>query len=173
VTIENSSIHDVNFAGIFVLSNQTPPTLTATVKGNRVSSTGTGISDQAGGTVTGNVVSAGFDGIDLTNESTASATGNTVTNTQRAITVGSGGNAVKANIIWNSSIAGISLFGSGATIEANNITQGSVGIEFGCFTGTVSSNTINDAGVGIESVPSSVILVNTFENVDITRTGGC
>jgi hypothetical protein len=172
VTIENSSVHDVNFIGIFVLSNQTPPTLTATVKGNRVVTYENGILDQAGGTVTGNFISAGFTAIALQNGSSASVTGNTLTDAQVGITVGNGGNVVKSNVIWNSQY-GIDLFGNGATIQSNNVAKATVGIKFGCFTGTVSGNTINDAGTGIDTVPSSFTLVNTFENVDTIRAGGC
>lgn len=175
VTIENCSIHDADFAGIFLLSNQTPPTLIATVKGNRVSgsSLSSGITDQAGGTVTGNVISGSSFGIDLQSGSTASVTGNTVTDSQDGIAIQAGTNVVKSNIIWNSSGRGIDLFGSGATIESNNITKAAQGIEFGCFTATVSGNTISDASVGIDFVPTSVVSVNTYVNVDITRTGGC
>ena len=175
VTIENSSIHDVNLFGIFAVSNQTPPTLTATIRGNRISTypNGVGIWDQSAGTVVGNVVNAASDGIDVINGSTASVAANTVANAQRGITVSGPGNVVKSNTIFNSSIAGIQLYGNGATVENNNITEGPVGIEFGCFTGTVSGNTINDASTAIDAVPTSFNLVNTFQNVDTTRRGGC
>jgi hypothetical protein len=170
VTIENSSIHDVGFIAIFMVSNQTPPTLTATVKGNRVSSTDIGVWEQSGGAVTGNFISAASDGIDLYNGSSASATSNTIVNTQRGINVGDAGNVVKSNIIWNSSIAGITLYGNGSTVEGNNVVLAPVGIEFGCYLATVSNNTINDVGIGVDTVPSSFSLVNYFDNADTTRT---
>lgn len=171
VTIENSSVHNVNFYGIYAVSNQTPPTLAATIRGNRVSTTGDGIRNESSGTVTGNVIGASFDGIQVLNGSSASVTANTVTNAQRGITVGTTG-VVEQNAVWNSSIAGIQLFASGATVENNNITK-AAGVEFGCFTATVSGNTINDASTGIDFVPSSFNLGNTFQNVDTTRRGGC
>ncbi len=172
VTIENSSIHDVNLFGIFAVSNQMPPTLTATIRGNRISTypNGVGIWDQGAGTVVGNVINAS-DGIDL--GSTASAVANTVQNAQHGIDVSGAGNVVKSNTVFNSSIAGIELFVNGATVESNIITEAPVGIEFGCFTGTISGNTINDAVTGIDTVPTSFNLVNTFQNVDTTRRGGC
>ncbi len=175
VTIKNSSIHDVTFYGIYAASNQTPPTLTAAIRGNRISTTasGTGIWDQSAGTVAGNFVQANSDGIDIVNGSTSSVAANTVLNAQRGITVDGSGSVVKSNTIFNSSIAGIQLFGNGATVKNNNITESAVGIEFGCFIGTVSGNTINDASTGIDGVPASFILGNSFENVDTTRRGGC
>jgi parallel beta-helix repeat protein len=173
VTIENSSIHDVTFYGIYAVSNQTPPTLTATIRGNRVSTTGSGIRDQSAGTVVGNVINAAFDGIDVLTGSTATVAANTVSNTQRGVTVSGPANVVKSNTIFNSSIAGIQLYGNGATVENNNITKGPVGVEFGCFTGTVSGNTIDDASTALDAVPTSFNLVNTFQNVDTTRRGGC
>jgi|SRR5208337_1877318 len=176
VTIENSSIHDVNFYGIYAVSNQTPPTLTATIRGNRVSTipaSGNGIRDESAGTVDGNVVNAAFDGIDVLAGSTATVAANIVSNTQFGVTVSGPTNVVKSNIIFNSSITGIQLYGNGATVENNSITEGPVGIEFSCFTGTVSGNTINDASTAIDSVPTSFNLVNTFQNVDTTRRGGC
>jgi parallel beta-helix repeat protein len=176
VTIENSSIHDATFYGIYAVSNQTPPTLTATIRGNRVSTTpitGNGIRDESAGTVVGNVINATSDGIDVLSGSTATVVANTVSNTQRGVTVSGPANFVKSNTIFNSSIAGIQLYGNGATVENNNITEAPVGIEFGCFTGTVSGNTINDASTGIDAVPTSFSLVNTFQNVDTTRRGGC
>lgn len=173
VTIENSSIHNVNFYGIYAVSNQTPPTLAATIRGNRVSTTGDGIRNESSGTVIGNVINASFDGIQVLNGSSATVTGNTIVNSQRGITVGTTG-VVEQNTIWNSSIAGIQLFASGsATIENNNITESAVGVEFGCFTATVSGNAINDATTGIDFVPSSFNLGNTFQNVNTTRRGGC
>ncbi|HKM48783.1 MAG TPA: right-handed parallel beta-helix repeat-containing protein, partial [Terriglobales bacterium] len=36
VTVENNSVHDVSWEGIFAYSNQTPSTLAATIKGNFV-----------------------------------------------------------------------------------------------------------------------------------------
>ena len=36
ITVENNSVHDVTWEGIFALSNQTPSTLAATIKGNFV-----------------------------------------------------------------------------------------------------------------------------------------
>ena len=174
VTIENSSIHDVNFYGIYAVSTQTPPTLNATIRGNRISTspvTGSGIGYETGGSIAGNVILAAFNGIEL-GGSSAEVTSNTMINTQQGIIL-YGPNTVKSNSIWNSSIAGIQLYGSGATVQNNDITQSVVGIEFSCSTGTVSGNTINDAGTGIDAVPSSFNLVNTLVNVNTTRTGVC
>jgi hypothetical protein len=170
VTIENSSIHDVDFFGILAIANP-PSTLTANLKGNIVSSYDIGIWEQSGGAVTGNVISAGSDGIDLYNESTAWATGNTISNTQRGINVGTAVNVVKSNVVWNSSIAGITLAANGSTVEDNDVVLAPVGIEFGCYLSTVSGNRINDVGIGIDTVPSAFTLVNIFDNADTILTG--
>ena|SRR5271156_968984 len=58
----------------------------------------------------------------------------------------------------------------GATVESNTITQAIGGIEFDCFTGTVKSNTINVASVGIDNVPSGLISTNTYFNVPAIRS---
>jgi hypothetical protein len=49
-----------------------------------------------------------------------------------------------------------------------------VGIEFNCYTGTVSGNTINNVGTGLDSVPASFTGVNMFYDLATnTTSGGC
>ncbi len=176
VTIENSSIHNVDQNGVFVLSNQTPPTLTATIKGNNVAAVSTyGIYSDAAGSITGNVVTASLTagvGIFVDVNSTTSVESNTITNTVTGILVGAA-NVVKSNLFDNS-FDGIFLLANGATIESNKITNSSnAAIDFYCYTGTFTSNTINDASVGLNRVPASFSGSNTFDNVPTIKTGGC
>ena len=172
VTIENSSVHDFDNFGILVASNQTPPTLTATVKGNIVRGGGVGINNfGATASVTSNVVAGSFRGI--TALAATTVTGNTVTDAgQIGIVAAAAGDIIKANTVVNSALAGIYLNASGATVQSNKLAENATGIEFACFTGTVSGNTISDTATGMNDVPLTFSMVNTFENVDTIRSGG-
>jgi hypothetical protein len=62
MTIENCDVHDVDSEGVFVGSNQRPPTLTATVKGNMIAAGGAlgySIFDEAAGSITNNIIANG------------------------------------------------------------------------------------------------------------------
>jgi copper-binding protein NosD len=176
VVIENSSVHDVDFIGIIAGSDQTPPTLTATIKANDVAASDIGIYAYTGaaGSVTGNIVTAGSYGI-LSITPSVLISGNTITNSPTGIYAGAPGVSAKSNKIWNSSIAGIVLFGTGMTIQSNVITKSPVGIEFNCQTGnTVTQNTINDAAIGLDLVPLiTATPADSFLNVATIRTDGC
>ncbi len=176
VTIENSSVHDVDYCAILAFSNQTPPTITATIKGNDVASSYIGIyqfADAGPGSVTGNIVTAAHVGIASTAQS-VTISGNTVTSSLSGIAVSATGISVTSNKIWNSSYDGIDLSASGMTIQSNTITKSRIGIEFNCFAGgTVSHNTINDAVIGLDAVPATSTPLNTFLNVATIRTGSC
>lgn len=58
---------------------------------------------------------------------------------------------VKSNKIVNSSTYGIQLFTSGVTVQSNTITKSASAIRFSCNSGTVISNTINDAALGLDN----------------------
>jgi hypothetical protein len=197
VTIENSNIHDNNAYGISAYSNQTPPTLTISIKRNHVASNGHGIflygsvagsasgntidaGDQgvfagsASSSVLGNTVTALFSGVYVA--AAAVISGNTVINGNIGIDVdpSAAGSKVMTNHVLNSSVHGIEVATGGATISNNIITKaGSVGIEFNCNTDTVSGNTINGAPTGIDMVPATFNGVNHFYNVATVKTGGC
>lgn len=170
VTIENSYVRDVDNQGIFVGSNQRPPTLTATVKGNTIAVQG--IYDEAAGSVTNNIVANGF--ISAGNAASNALLSNNIT--FGLIVVSQFGATVKFNTIFNSpSDSAIALNSSKATVESNTIVGAAVGgIDFACHTGnTVSGNTISDALVGISRVPSGQSVTNTYFNVQFIRMGGC
>jgi parallel beta-helix repeat protein len=180
VTIENCDIHDVDFEGIFVGSNQRPPTLTATVKGNMIAVAPVdgvfyGIYDEAAGSITNNIIATG--NISAGNAASNAVLSNTISVGAKGIGVSQFGATVKFNRIFNifnSSNPAIALSSSSATVESNTIKDAFVGISFDCHTGnTVSGNTISDARYGITGVPSSQTVTNTYHNVDIIRTGGC
>ncbi len=171
VTIENSSIHNVDSYGVFLLSNQTPPTLTATVKGNYVAANLVGIYFVAAGSADSNFIVGSDYGIIL--DSTATAENNTVANAESfGILAEAAGDIVKSNTVLNSSY-GIYLNANGTTIKSNKVTNSNaIGIALNCYTATVASNTINDAPVGLYDVPS-FSGSNTFDNVPTVQGGGC
>ena len=80
--------------------------------------------------------------------------------------------SVSSNHISNSSVAGIALRAAGASVKTNSITQSGIGIEFFCYAGTVSGNTINGATTGIHQVPTAFTGVNIFHNVATVRLNG-
>jgi hypothetical protein len=175
VVIENSSVHDVPDEAIIADSNQTPPTLTVTIKGNYLASSYIGVYQYIGagpGSVTGNVVTAGSYGI-VSAAPSVTMSGNTVTSSPIGISAFAPGNSITSNKIWNSSSWGIELAVSGLTAQSNFIAKSNIGIEFDCDTGTVLHNTINDATTGLDRVPASFSGVNSFDNVATLRTDGC
>ena len=87
VTIENSSVHDVNKFGIFVASNQVPPSLTATILKNDVGAAGQFniVNLNANASITNNVTTGGGEGIFMARNSVGSITGNTILNASTGI----------------------------------------------------------------------------------------
>jgi hypothetical protein len=172
VTIQNSSIHDVEGFGVVEGTSQTPPTLTATVKGNTIDSSNTGIQTFLNaGSVTGNVVSAGFTALNLAAPATT-VSGNTITNSGAGIVADSEGVSATSNRISNSQI-GIAIAANGTNFQSNTVTKTTTGIDLGCHTATVAHNTISDATVGLADVPASFASSNKFYNVNTIRTDGC
>jgi hypothetical protein len=193
VTIENSNINNNTYAGIIAFTNQTPSTLTASIKSNYVAGGTFGIVTyyNVGGSVSGNIVAASTYGVyagspsSLVSKNTvnggsygvyvliagAVVSGNTINGAQFGVVVGAAGTVTSNNILHSGS-SGIALVVNGATIKTNIITQAPVGIEFNCNTGTVSGNTINGATTGMDMVPAAFAGVNKFYNVGTVRTGG-
>jgi hypothetical protein len=185
VTIENSSIHDYDFAGIYTETNSATSELTATISGNDVTCAFTGI-DFCGGillqagttdTVTGNFVSSTFDGIDATPSVTGSISRNTVINSSEyGIDTAADEVSVTNNKIINTNShnysIGIVLFTAVGTIQSNSIANANAGIGFNCsLNPNVHSNTITDAGVGVVNVPSTITTSNSYSNVGTIRSG--
>ncbi len=173
VNIHDSSIHDVDGAGVFVGSGSTP-TLTAFVRENFVSaplgSEGVMVISVNGVVAQNNVTDTLAGIFDLAPGVRVSH--NTVTNTQFGIVLLLGGTA-ESNDISNS-IFGIFLNADGAVVQSNHITlASSVGIEFNCHNGTVSHNTINDAALGLDQVPADFHGSNRFANTGLISSDGC
>jgi len=176
VTIEDCSVHDFDSVGIDVEGK-----LTATVKANHVNASNAtamvfGIVVDSAGSITANGVtgpgpSVDSDGIFVLDAS-ATISDNIVTNWEFGI-VDVDAASLTSNTVRNTTDA-IFLESAGATVESNTITQANFfGIDLNCKTGTVKSNTINDANTGVASVPSGVSSTNTYFNVAVTLSGGC
>jgi hypothetical protein len=196
VTVDNSSIHDFDAVGIAAcsgaagcfgtaVSGATAPAITLT--GNTITDTNdfqtTGILlHGAAGSVSGNVMS-GFsngNGISIAPNSTGSVSNNTIGEAHLGIALNDNvGIQITANKISHTDLAGIYAFATGmnnATVQGNRITGSPFGIEFNC-SGTnnnVTSNTFNDVGIGLDSVPAgNTTTPNNCFNVTTKQTGGC
>jgi len=101
-------------------------------------------------TVSNNIVTSWDSGI--VDFDGATMTGNTVLNTGAAITL---------------------LAASGGSANSNIISHTSLAIELDCNAHTVIHNTINDAGIGLNDVPSTFSSPNNFFNVQTIRNDGC
>jgi nitrous oxidase accessory protein NosD len=173
VTIENSSVHDVDYLGIYTETNAGTPELTATIKTNDVVSANTAlfVDEGSNDTVSANSFTGRFDGI-FAFRGAGSVSGNTV-NAPHGIYTQSDGVSFTSNRVLNSSI-GIIVGTSVAAIQNNSITSSNVGINFTCSANpNVTHNTINDAQTGIDQVPGILSTPNTYFNVATIRTGGC
>jgi len=178
VTIENCSVHDFDFIGIITATDQTPSSLAATVRANNVSGVDAafpvfGMLIQSGGNITGNTITGPGTGLNAAaiegENSAAIVSGNVVTNWQFGI-IDFDAATYTANTLRNTNV-GFSLEVSGVTVKSNIITESVTAVAMLCNTGTVASNTINDAGTGIANAPSSFASANSFFNVNTIRTG--
>jgi hypothetical protein len=174
VNVRNSSVYNVDSAGIFAGSGTTP-TLSVSLNNNVVSASSAVADidvDSVNGTVShGNISHASFGVFD--SSSGVSVTANTIIGSTTGIYLANGGTASNNRVSGGSE--GILLGASGATINANTIVSNTTaGVEVGCFAASLGNNTINDAPVGLDSVPATASLgTNNFFNTTTTITGGC
>ena len=170
VTIQNSVVRNYDASGILVGTNQS--TLTVNIKGNYVPGGFNGIYASSAGTVSGNIITNNSQA-DIVTLAPMTISGNTVTDSPFAgIWLNGGGTATSNKLERNA--YGVYLTAT-STVKSNSISDsGNVAIEFSCTSGnTVSSNTITDAPVGIDFVPSGFVGNNSYFGVDTIRTGGC
>jgi hypothetical protein len=170
VTIEGSSVHDVDGVGIS-LASLTPPTLNVSAHDNFISpnSSGVGIfATSVNGDVTDNDISNATAGVfDLA--PAVSVVANNITTSVLGLLLLAGG-TVQANDITNTGV-GVVIDGPGATVQSNHITlSAQAAIEFNCNLATVSQNKINDALVGLSDVPMRFSSSNTFANTGTVST---
>jgi len=188
ITVENNSVHDMTWEGIFATSNQIPSTLAATIKGNfvngKVYNQTTDI-EVVGitGTISANVVTGGLQGIisgNGSNGSPVTISGNDVADISIGLGIGiDDGVTVTGNKISNVYEAltfGGSGLSPGPTVTGNTIKNTTYAIMMNCIPNvTVKSNTLNDSANGYAYVPTanSGLDVNSIYNVDTVKTGSC
>ena len=173
ITIQNSSVYNVDNAGIFTASSYTPSSLSVNLINNEVNVplAVSGIfAEDVTGVVRSNDIANVAVGI-FAESAVISATSNTIIASGYGLFLGSGGTAVSNNVI--DSNIGVLLDGPGATINNNRIvSSGAAGIELDCFTAIVNGNFINDAPVGIDQSTVGAGS-NNFANTTTTITNGC
>ncbi len=184
VTIQSCSVHDFNDVGIIVVTNQTPSTLTAIIRGNNVSAvTATsfifGIVINSVGNVTNNTVTGPgtvvfpHQGQAITVQyPSPTVSNNTVTSWDSGI-VDFDGATITGNTVLNTEVAVTLLSASGGTANSNIISDTGFAIELDCVAHTAMHNSISDAGTGLNDVPSTFSSPNNFFNVQTIRSGGC
>jgi Periplasmic copper-binding protein (NosD) len=189
ITVEDNSVHDMTWVGVYAVSNQTPPTLTATIKGNFVNGqvynqTRDIWVEDISGALTDNVVTGGLQGI---SSDTGAGSGGPVTisgNALADISIGVGiaigdGTTVTSNKISNVHEAfafGGSGVSPGPTVTGNTTQNTTLVIEYNCIPNvTVKSNTFNDSTTGFDQIPSanSGLGKNTIDNIDTLQTSSC
>ena len=162
VLIENNDVHDYSTNGIQACSDQTPSTLTATIKSNYIGNTGVGagiLSEcNVAGTVSGNTIVGGNYGISAASASSP-VSGNTITGTFGGIFQGSAA-AVSGNTIVNASNYGIFDAGLGPVSSNHILNGGNIGIFVDAGSGPVSSNRILNSPTGIQLNASSLSVNN-------------
>jgi hypothetical protein len=180
VTIQNSSVHDFDYVGVWVDGN-----VNATVQGNFVSS-----ANQSGftygmliaypdaetvATVKTNVVTGSGSETDAqgitSNTPNALVADNTVTGWYYA-TADFGPGTYKSNSVRSNEI-GMYLGVAGSMVQANTITQSYAALDFNCNSSTTLSNDINDASVGMYLMPSTADPSNDLLNVATIQSAGC
>jgi len=174
VSIHDSSVHDVDAVGIFAGSGATP-TLSAFIRNNVVSMNFGPVGIQVNGNsgvVSQNIVSDALAGI-FDVAASVRASSNTITSASFGILNLLGGGTVQNNDISNAGY-GVYLAAEGSTVHSNRITSASVAaIEFNCVSATVSHNSINDATIGLDLVPTGFHGSNSFANTGTITTDGC
>lgn len=180
VTIENNEIHAGSIAGIAVGSNQVPTSsLTAAVKNNHVWTSPVGIMSlgNSHGSISDNFIASypgGGTGV-WAGSCCVPVSGNWIEKQNIGIDIEGTIVSVTSNQVFASTTTGIKIGVGGVTVKSNGIayTTGPA-IEFNCTTGdTVAGNTIIDANVGLDEVPTGFTGSNTFYNVNNKITGGC
>ena len=189
IVIENSSVHE---GGIIALTDQNPPTLTATIKGNFLTSAyqtynwnyfgGVAVAG-ANGSITGNVITGGWYGITAGNTiygwggGTVTISQNTLADLQSGIFLGNSIGVISSNKIWNAqwpfTFVPQTTYPDGPTTIKGNIAMNSFEAVFfaGCPANlTLQGNIFNDAQVAFYRAPS-VITGNALYNVDTVQAG--
>jgi hypothetical protein len=175
ISVQNSSVHDMDGFGIFLASGAASSNLFATIRSNIVSVGTTGLIgiglDNVNGLVAGNTVSNAMFGIVNTGTNVTVAF-NSASQTTAGIAL-EGGGSITNNTVSNSNL-GVWFFSDGGVVQLNRFSwiSGSA-VEFNCSAAIVSGNSINDAATGLDNAPASFTGTNTFNNTTTVNGGGC
>jgi hypothetical protein len=188
ITVENSSVRNMDGPGIHNVSDQTPATITATIKGNFITSANSlagnieaeGVWVLGGaGTVTNNFITGGSTGISNSGNifgpcCAITVSGNVLADIPgtlgTAILYSPNGSTAQSNRISNVYTA-FDLTGS-ATVKSNTSMNTAYGVLFRCSANTVSGNTLNDSQFGFYQA-LSLITGNANYNIDTVQSGSC
>jgi hypothetical protein len=172
ITIQNSSVYNVDNAGISTASGYTPSSLFVNLNNNVVTNPGVAgiFADNVNGQVSNNYISNASVGL-FGSTAAISVTSNKIIGASTGVFLGSGSTAVGNNVLGSN--FGVFLTGASATVSNNRVvSSAAAGVELGCFSANVSGNFINDAPVGLDQAPAG-IGQNTFANTTTTITNGC
>lgn len=193
ITIENSSIHDMDQTGIMAVTEQNAPVLSVTAHANFLSIptlAGSGafpggvLLQAAGGSLDQNVITGGntfgiFDAGSITNSAAAvTISGNTVADISPGglgdgIYLGAGAIQAKSNRISNVVTAFDTVGGTNPIVQSNTTMNTTNAFEFRCTSGgTITGNIFNDSQVAFHQSPSS-ITGNSIYNIDTILSDTC
>ena len=180
VTVENSSIHDFDYIGIWTQAGTGTGGLTSTLKNNFVNGdTASGIigvldvevGDGATNTVTSNTLVGGETGISVSGGAGGTISKNNLINNGVAIAIGADGNtggsiSVTSNYIWQARSEGIVVYSGLPEVQKNTIAGTPTAIDFFCNgDSNMKLNTILDANVGDFNVPVGFMTGDSYSDV--------
>lgn len=178
VTIQNSTFHDLGWWGVWAETvASVGPELTANVKSNYIYNIANGILADVGSTstVSNNQISGTVVGLSTSAGAAGSVTSNTITGSNTGISAYADGVPVTSNKLVTAT-EGILVFSSSASIQSNTVVGSLIaGIDFNCLANpNVKSNSILEAGLALNNVPSGAATSNNYYNVaTIVSSGSC
>ncbi len=188
IFVNSNSVHDFGNTGITAASSQVPSFLTAYVRGNFVTG-GTSPADiltlNTAGSIARNVVTGGTIGMEDTDLDQQAAgiviEDNVVADVLTSPGVGivaREGDTASSNQVSNVTTAfylqGGSTASPGPSLQSNTVKNVHTAFEYDCTANaTVKTNTVNDAAIAYDNVPSGTASDNSLYNVDTILSGGC
>jgi hypothetical protein len=180
VTIEDCSVHDFDFIGLWLDGNVNATVQRSLVNGANAGGFNYGVlvahpDNRTVATITNNVLAGPGSNVDAqgitVNTASATVNSNTLTGWYYAL-ADFGPASYTYNSTRDSKIA-FNLGVPGGNLQTNSILQSFVAIDFNCNPGTASGNVINDASYGMYFAGSGSDAGNNFANVLTVQYGGC
>ena len=180
VTIEDCSVHDFDFIGLWLNGNVNATVQRSFVNGANAGGFNYGAlvgypDNRTVATITNNVMTGPGSNVNAqgitVDAPSATVNGNTLTGWYYAL-ADFGAASYMYNSTRDSKIA-FNLGVPGGNLQTNSILQSFVAVDFNCNTGTVSGNVINDASYAMYFAGSGADAGNNFANVATIENGGC